>query len=138
MLNLIVLGLVAGLLSGIFGIGGGVVLVPALLIFSQLEIKQAIGVSLAVIVPTAFSGALKHYYAGNIDLQLSLLIAVGGVIGGLLGASLAQYLPAATLKKVYGVFLILVGLNIVFDFTAGISQRAALKNANTAEDVSSG
>lgn len=133
MLSFIGLGLLAGVLSGIFGIGGGVVLVPALLIFGNLEIKQAIGVSLAVIVPTALSGAVKHYHAGNIDLELSLLIAVGGVLGGLLGASLAEYLPAATLKKIYGVFLVLVGLNIVFDWTSGISQRAASKNSPSSE-----
>ena len=90
MLILIIIGVCAGIISGLLGLGGGVFLVPALLLFLDMSIHKAIGISLAVIVPTALSGALKHYHLGNVDLRVAALVAVGGIVGGFLGAILAN------------------------------------------------
>lgn len=125
MINLVIVGVVAGVLSGLLGIGGGVILVPALLLLVRLTIHEAIGVSLAVIVPTALAGVLRHYCAGNVDLKLAALVAVGGIVGGLIGASLANYLPAQTLKKIFAVFLIIIGLNILFGWTSSLPVKNA-------------
>ena len=123
MLGLLLTGLSAGILSGLFGVGGGVILVPALLFVTGISIHQAIGVSLAVIVPTALTGVLKHYQLGNVDLKLAALVAVGGILGSLIGAYLASVLPAEALKKAFGVFLIFVGLNVVFGWTGSLATR---------------
>ena len=125
MLSLILLGFVAGVISGLLGIGGGVVLVPALLFLERLSIHQAMGISLAVIVPTAFAGVARYYAAGNVKLDVALMVAVGGVSGGVLGASFANMLPAHLLKKIFGVFLIVIGCNILFGWSASLSEKIA-------------
>ncbi len=121
-LLLIAIGLVAGIFSGLLGIGGGVILVPGIVMVAGLSIHQAIGISLAVIIPTAISGTAKHFLSGNVDLKLALIIAGSAIIGAWLGASFAQALPAAQLKKVFAVFLILIGCNMLFGWTSRITQ----------------
>lgn len=107
-------GLGAGLTSGLFGVGGGIVIVPALMILWGIEAHKAIGVSLAVILPTAAVGMWRHWQAGNVDFRLALLLVMGSVVGGYIGAGLATQLPADTLKRIFGGFLILIGLKLFF------------------------
>lgn len=116
----IALGLGAGFISGTLGVGGGIILVPALIVLFDLSAHKAIGISLAIIVPTALVGALRHYYSGNVDLQLALPIIAGGLIGGYVGAWSTTFLSGDTLKRVFAVFLILVGVNMLFNLTGRI------------------
>lgn len=128
-LYLLILGLCAGILGGLLGIGGGVILVPSLLLLAKLEIHQAIGVSIAVIVPTALVSAVTHYQLGHIDLRIALVVAAGGMVGAFLGASWAELLPALTLKRIFGVTLIFVGFNMAFNWTGAV-VKDAVKDAS--------
>ena len=106
-------GALAGLIAGMLGLGGGVVIVPALaLVFPLLGIPPAvlmhlaIGTSLAVIVPTSMSSTWAHYQRGAVDGQLLRLLLPGLVPGALLGGWLADRLPSALLGRIFGVFVI--------------------------------
>ena len=78
-IQFIIIGLAAGILSGLLGVGGGIIIVPALTMFMGFDIKQAIGTSLAIIIPTALSGAVVHYTSGNVNLFGFLFVAAGAV-----------------------------------------------------------
>lgn len=112
-----IIGLVGGVASGLLGIGGGIVMVPAMVYFLSppiKDIKQAIGTSLIVIVPTALMGSFKHYQQGNIDWRTALSLAPLAITGGYLGAWLTTQIPADQLKRGFGGFLILVGAKLLF------------------------
>lgn len=104
-LGLILLGLVSGVASGMLGIGGGLLIVPALVFFLKVPIHIAAGTSLVAIIPTAISGALAHARQGNVDLGLSVWIMVGAVAGGAMGATAAEMLPELAIKRVFAVLL---------------------------------
>lgn len=108
-------GLVTGMLSGLVGIGGGIVLVPILLYIFRTDMHVAAGTSLAVIVPTAIAGVLSHFSAGNVSLKLGLAIAPGAIGGAMLGAYLANILPADTLKRIFAVILVVMSIRIFLD-----------------------
>ncbi len=108
-----IIGLVGGVASGLFGIGGGIVMVPAMVYFLGTNIKTAVGTSLIVIIPTAISGSFKHQQLGNIDWRLAAALIPLAVAGGFLGAALTQALPAATLKKLFGGLIMVAGLKLV-------------------------
>jgi uncharacterized membrane protein YfcA len=106
-------GLGIGLLSGLLGVGGGIFLVPILSGWFAIAQHKAHGTSLAVVVPTGIAGALIYGYHGTMDAPLSLQLAVGGVIGAAVGARIMMKIPAARLKRLFGVLLVLVGLRMV-------------------------
>lgn len=110
------IGLVGGITSGLFGVGGGVVMVPAMLLLLSppiRDIKQAIGTSLLVIIPTALTGAWKHAAQGQVEWRVALALVPCAIVGGYLGAWLTTRFAAGTLKQVFGLFLIAVGLRLV-------------------------
>ena len=109
-----ILGLVSGIFSGIFGVGGGVVMIPGMVYLMKLPVKTAIGTSLAVIVPTAIAGSAKHLHSGNVDLKVVAMLAPLAIVGGLFGAWLATRVPAETLKRLFGAFIICVGVHLAF------------------------
>ena len=110
----IVIGLFAGVASGIFGIGGGLVMVPALVYLFQLTQHQAQGTSLAVLTaPVVILGALKYYREGNVNLQMAVFIAISFVIGAYLGAVLVHYISGTTLKRIFGVLLLIVSIRMI-------------------------
>jgi uncharacterized membrane protein YfcA len=110
----IVLGLVAGICAGMFGIGGGTILIPALVYLFGLTQHQAQGTTLAIMVPPiGLLAALRYYYSGNVKLGMAGFICVGFFIGGLLGANIVQSLSDPLLKKVFGIFLLVVALNMI-------------------------
>lgn len=108
-------GLVVGLLSGLLGIGGGVLMVPAIVLIWGRSMEIAVGTSLAVMIPGALAGVLRHHFSyGHVDFRLAGLLAVGAVVGSYaIGAPLANYLPSDTLKKIFGVLMVIVGLRMV-------------------------
>lgn len=108
-------GLLAGVASGLFGIGGGLVIVPALIALMHYSHKQAVGTSLTALLPPVQIGALIEYYnAGLVQVGVALSIAVTLVIGALGGARIALGLPSGTIKRLYGVFLFVVSLRFIF------------------------
>ena len=105
----------AGIASGLFGIGGGLVIVPALVGLLNYDQKAAVGTSLAAQLPPVAIGAVLSYYeAGKIDLPATLLVALGLIGGAFGGARLALGLPSTTIKRLYGAFLLLVSLRFIF------------------------
>lgn len=121
-LNLIFIGAIAGLVSGLLGIGGGVIIVPGLMILGGLNIKNAIGTSLAIIVFSAAVGAYKHIAEGHFDMRAFLIVCFFAMITSYLGAVLAGHLPVPVLKKIFGCLLIVLGVNVLFDFTGRFSE----------------
>ena len=111
------IGLVSGVTSGLFGVGGGIVMVPAMMFFlkgDMRDIKMAIGTSLAVIIPTALMGSFKHYQLGNINWQVVFALVPLAIIGGLLGAKLTAVISAEHLRRAFGGFMVLVGVRLLF------------------------
>ncbi|MBI3279327.1 MAG: sulfite exporter TauE/SafE family protein [Acidobacteria bacterium] len=112
---LLALGLIAGVASGMFGIGGGVVIVPILITVLDWSPVRAIGTSLAALVPpVTILAAIEHYRAGNVYLKGAVLIGLGVFIGGLLGAKILIGLPPHVVRRVYAAFLLLMGLRLLF------------------------
>jgi uncharacterized membrane protein YfcA len=111
----LVIGLGAGVLSGLFGIGGGIVIVPALLWFAKFQPQVATGTSLgALLLPVGALGAWQYWKSGSLEPRASLLIAAGLFVGAFFGARIALALPAPTLRKVFAAFLVLVAMQLWF------------------------
>ena len=105
----LVIGVLAGVLSGMFGIGGGIVIVPALLLVAKMSPLTATGTSLgALLLPVGALGAWEFYRNGHVEIKASLLVALGLFAGAWFGARLALTMGDATLKRVFAVFLVLV------------------------------
>jgi uncharacterized membrane protein YfcA len=111
------IGLVSGVTSGLFGVGGGIIMVPAMVLLLSppiRDIKQAIGTSLIVIIPTALMGSYKHFTQGNVEWRTALALAPLAVAGSYLGAWLTLHIHADNLKRAFGAFIILVGARLLF------------------------
>lgn len=112
----ILLGLTAGVLSGLVGIGGGILIVPSLVLLFGMTQHQAQGTSLAVLIPpVGILAAMTYYKQGFIDLRVAGLICAGFVIGALFGAKISVSLSDAVMKKVFGGILFLVSLKMLFN-----------------------
>ena len=110
----VLLGVVAGIFSGMFGIGGGIILIPALVYIFGLTQHQAQGTTLAILVPPiGLLAALRYYYSGNVKLNIAAFICVGFFIGGLLGANLIQGVGDLTLRRLFGVFLAVIAVRMI-------------------------
>jgi hypothetical protein len=111
----ILLGLVAGIFGGMFGIGGGSILIPAMVFFFGLTQHQAQGTTLAIMVPPiGLLAAWRYYQSGNVKLGIAAFVCAGFFIGGLIGANLVQNLPDLLMKRMFGVFLMVVSLKMIF------------------------
>jgi uncharacterized membrane protein YfcA len=111
----LVIGLAAGILAGLFGIGGGVLIIPALVFFADMPIKTATGTSLgALLLPVGMLGAFVYWREGNLNLRASLLLAAGLFVGAYLGALLANDLRPAVLTRLFAVFLVAIAVRLWF------------------------
>jgi len=107
-------GLIAGVLSGLFGIGGGLVIVPSLIIFAGFTATQAAGTSLgALLLPVGALGALEYWRAGKIDLPAAAILAVGLLLGAFVGARIGTSLPPETTQRLFGILLLIFGARLV-------------------------
>ena len=109
-----------GLLSGLVGVGGGFLIVPALVLLAGVAMSSAVGTSLAVIAMNAFTGFGKYQnvlteQALDLDWRTLLMVSAVGVVGSFAGHRLGRRLPQAVLRRVFGVFLVLMGLVIIVD-----------------------
>ena len=111
--GLLVLGLAAGVLSAVMGVGGGVIMVPAMVLLFGFGQHVAEGTSLLVIVPTAITGAWRHTRNGYTDWRLGLLLGLGGILGGLLGAQIALALSAQWLQRLFALLLVVTGVRLL-------------------------
>ncbi len=112
---LVMVGLITGVLSGMFGVGGGFVIVPALVIFSGMAIHQAVGTSLFVVVLVSISGVTSHLFAGHpLSLETTLPFMMGGFAGMWLGSLVAKRLQGPTLQKTFSIAVVLVAIFVIF------------------------
>jgi uncharacterized protein len=111
---LVATGLATGVLSGLFGVGGGFIIVPALVTFSSMGMQRAIGTSLLVIALVSVSGVSGHLLAGRqIPLEIAAFFAVGGVLGMFLGNSVSQRLAGPVLQKVFASAIVVVAVFVI-------------------------
>lgn len=111
----VILGLVAGIFSGMFGIGGGTILIPALVFILGLTQHQAQGTTLAIMIPPiGLLAAWRYWQAGNVKISLAGFICIGFFIGGLLGANLIHNVSDPMLKKLFGIYLLFISLRMIF------------------------
>ncbi len=114
MLLYVLIGVATGILSGLLGIGGAVIVIPALVFIYGFSQQQAQGTTLALLLlPIGILAVLPYYQQGYVDLRVVALIAVGFFFGGYVGAKIATNLPSATLGKVFGVVLVILGLRFL-------------------------
>ncbi|MDF0556600.1 sulfite exporter TauE/SafE family protein [Kamptonema sp. UHCC 0994] len=116
-IQLLLIGLAAGVAGGMFGIGGGAIMVPAMVLLMGMDQKFATGTSIAAqIFPIGILAAIVYYRNGNLNIKHAVLIAIGLVIGNLFGALFANqpYISSEMMKKLYGIFLLAIGCKYLF------------------------
>lgn len=109
-----VIGLVSGITSAMFGVGGGLVMVPAMMGLMKMDIKVAVGTSLAVIIPTALMGTYKHNNSGYVDWKVAGMLAPMAILGSYFAANWLKEIDSAGLKRLFGGFIIMVGIRLAF------------------------
>ena len=110
----LLLGLAGGIVGGLFGVGGGTIMVPALVILFGLSQHQAQGTSLAIMLPpVTILAVLRYYYSGHVKINIAIFAAIGFLFGALIGAHFIQSVPDANLKRAFGIFLVFVGFKMV-------------------------
>jgi len=111
----IFIGLAAGLVSGLFGVGGGLVIVPCLVFIVGIKLHTAIGTSLgALLLPVGLLGVMEYYKSNNVDVRVALLVASGLFVGAYFGAKIVQPLSPLILKRIYAGFLFFVAFKMAF------------------------
>ena len=111
---LLVFGFITGCLVGMFGGGGGFYFVPVLTLLFNVRTQVAVSTSLAAIIPTTISASISHYRHGNLNVAIGTLFGIGGIIGAWLGAYISSLMPPNLLQKVFGVFMLIMGLQMTF------------------------
>lgn len=112
---LVFIGVLAGIVSGFIGIGGGIIIVPGLIYLAGLTQIQAQGTSLALMLPPIGILAFMHYYKeGNVDLKVAGIVAVTFILGGFFGAKLAHKIDQNLVKIIFGVLMLLIAIKMIF------------------------
>jgi uncharacterized membrane protein YfcA len=113
LLGLVALGMAAGFLAGLLGVGGGILMVPAMVLLLSYDQHVAQGTSLLVIIPAALTGSLTHYRKGRIVLRDAAMLAFGGVIGAVIGSVFALSIEDTILRRLFAGILLLSALQIL-------------------------
>lgn len=101
-----IIGLAAGVAGGAFGVGGGVLIVPALILWFKVPYPVAVGTSLALIIPISLAGAAAHGRFGNLDWRIFTIASIAGMLGAIAGAVLVQKVPELYARRAFAVFLV--------------------------------
>ncbi|HEY2497518.1 MAG TPA: sulfite exporter TauE/SafE family protein [Candidatus Angelobacter sp.] len=110
----VLLGLVVGVFSGIVGIGGGILIIPALVYLFHMNQHKAQGTSLtALLLPIGALAFWEYYKAGNVDIKAGLLIALGFFVGGYFGGFWAQHISEIALRRVFGILVTIIGIRLL-------------------------
>ncbi len=113
---LLLISLVGGVLSGALGVGSGILIIPALVLALGVPQKVAQGICLAVMVPMALMGAYRYYVNPDIKISMAVILIMTplAVVGAYFGSQIAAWLPAAVLKRAFGIFIIIIGIRMAF------------------------
>ena len=115
LLLLIVIGIITGFMAGMLGIGGAIIMIPALVFLLGLTQQAAQGTSLAVMLPPiGILAAYNYYKAGQVNIKFALILAATFIVGSYFGSKLAVNIPQPVLKKIFGVLLLLVAAKMLF------------------------
>lgn len=115
LLILILIGLAAGAFSGLVGLGGGIIMIPAMVLFLGMSQYMAQGTSLAVMLPPiGILAAYNYWKAGELNLKFALIIAVTFVIGSYFGSKFALNIPQDSMRKIFAIFLVIMAINLFF------------------------
>lgn len=121
---LLIIGLAAGMLGGMVGVGGGIIIVPALVFFLGFSQKMAQGTSLGILLlPVGLFGVMQFYKQGYVDMRVVILISLGFLVGSYFGSKFALSLPQETIKKVFAALMIIVAIKMLF-FDKTIEEKA--------------
>lgn len=113
-LILLIIGVITGVMAGMLGIGGGLVVIPALVMVMGMSQQAAQGTSLAMMLPPiGILAAYNYYKAGHVDIKFALLLAFAFIIGSYFGSKIAVHLPQEVLKKIFGFFLLIVAIRML-------------------------
>jgi uncharacterized membrane protein YfcA len=130
---LILIGVASGMLSGFVGVGGGLIIVPALVLFLEFSQKMAQGTSLAILLlPVGILAVMEYYKHGYIDIRIALIISAGFVVGGFVGSRIALVLPQDIIKKVFAIFMLIVAMKMLF-FDKKSQEKNSQDTNNTIE-----
>jgi uncharacterized membrane protein YfcA len=134
---LLIIGLAAGVLGGLVGIGGGIIIVPGLIYLLAFSQKEAQGTSLGILLlPIGILGVWQYYKAGYVDMRVVWLVAIGFLAGSYFGSKIALALPQETVKKIFAILMIVVAIKMIF-----FDKKMVDKEENTVTDktiISSG
>ena len=112
---LLLIGLAAGILGGLVGVGGGIIIVPSLIYFLGFSQKEAQGTSLGILLlPVGILGVLQFYKAGYVDMRTVWLVSFGFLVGSYFGSKIALSFSQETVKKIFAVLMILIALKMLF------------------------
>jgi len=113
--NMLLAGAAVGLLTGLLGVGGGFLIVPALVLWIGLPITQAIGTSLIVIAANSLVGFVGHLQGGMCDLTLTLVFSAAGMVGAWIGVRLSRRMSPETLRRAFAIFVLLLAIGLLYD-----------------------
>ena len=114
-LILVIIGIAAGILGGLVGVGGGIIIVPALIYFLSFSQKEAQGTSLGILLlPIGILGVWQYYKAGYVDMRIVWLVAAGFLVGSYFGSKIALSLSQETVKKIFAILMIIVSIKMLF------------------------
>lgn len=115
LLILIVIGIITGFMAGMLGIGGAIIMIPALVLLMGLSQQTAQGTSLAVMLPPiGIIAAYNYYKAGQVNIKFALILAAAFIIGSYFGSKIALNIPQPVLKKIFGILLLIVAAKMLF------------------------
>jgi len=122
-LILVIIGLMAGVFGGMFGVGGAIIMIPALVYFLGVDQHMAQGTSVAIMLPPiGLFAAYNYYKAGQVNIWYAVIIAIAFIAGGYFGSMIALKLSENLMKKIFGILLILVALRMIFSKQAGVAN----------------
>jgi uncharacterized protein len=113
LLGLVAVGLAAGFMAGLLGVGGGILLVPAVVLLFGFDQHVAQGTSLLVIIPSALTGSITHLRTGRLSLRDAAMLAIGGIIGAVVGSAIALSMEDTILRRLFAGFLLISALRIL-------------------------
>ena len=107
------IGFITGLVNGIFGSGGGTILVPCLVFLMGIEDHKAHATAISIILPLSLISSIIYFSYDVVDLSLTLKVAIGSVIGAIVGSSMLNRVPVNALRKIFGIFMIIAAIRMV-------------------------
>lgn len=113
LLKVSIIGIITGIINGLFGSGGGTVIVPALIYLLEIEDHKAHATAILIILPLTIISTLIYFRHGIIKLDVALLVTLGGIVGSFTGAKILNKIPSNILRKIFGIFMIIAAIRLV-------------------------